>query len=119
MSETATGTGENADQENGRGSLTRIEAIIEDLRRLKSAELPDIFTAVAKIEPLTEELRVLVGKEISTVLNRFHGDRVGALEEKRRAARVVNDLVDTLGLRIKCAKTGLPTSLIGQTRSNG
>ena len=52
------------------------------------------------------------------MLDRFSGDRVGDLDEKKTAVKALNTLLVSLDLRIKCPETGAPAILMAHPRGD-
>jgi hypothetical protein len=99
--------------------IARIADLVAEMQHLQKHKPPNINDALARLEPLTEELRTLVGADIASIVNSFGNVRPESYEEKRFLSKRLNDLFDGFGLRVKCPKTGKGASIQTKTHSQG
>lgn len=109
----------NNDQSNvsNDDSIARLVAIATEMKTLKVNKLSTIDEAIGKLEPLAEELRMLVGRDITSIINYYDNVRPKTRVGKQELAKRLNDLYDGLGLRVKSPKTGQCATI--QVRSCG
>ena len=96
-------------------AVARIAAAIEQIRALKENPAPSLSETVKALDPHVSVIRGVIAEEISPVINAHKGDRVGNLEAKKIATRLVNELLDNIGCRFQCPRTGEPARLISRT----
>jgi hypothetical protein len=99
-------------------NANRATALIGNIFSLNNNTPTKLSDAISQLAALSEELRLILGQEIIQTVNKFSGDEIGDLNQKREAAKSVNDLLDGLGLRIKCPKTGQGAVLVGVPRGD-
>jgi hypothetical protein len=97
-------------------SFRRIADSIAKIRALKESPPASLAETVAALEPVVREIRSVVGEEIGLVIGGFQGDRVGDLEAKKLVARSVMSLLDDVGCRLKCPRTGQPARLVARSQ---
>lgn len=90
-----------------------------ELQRLKEGNSPSLPALIEHTNRIVEQMRLAVGAEVALLINRFEGQPVGDLDQKRGAAKSISDLADGLGLRPKCPKTGKAAALLANPSSDG
>ena len=96
---------------------TRAVEMLREMSSLQTASTTDLQETVRRLTAQTEELRTIIGKVVSEVLNRSRGEIIGGLSKKRETAKAINDLLDGLGLRLS-TKTGREAVLIAVPNSD-
>ncbi len=96
-------------------SIVRLVLIIDRIRSLRTDQTRNIWHTLSELAPLLKDLRQLVGDELAPALDRFKGQSIESLDDKREVSRSINALLDDIGLRVKCPKTKRPARLLART----
>ena len=98
--------------------VDQVATLVEDLRSETIRNQKSLLDTVRAIKPIVDEIRGLIGLEIAESLNRFVGQKIGDLGDKRETTKQISDLLDELGLRVICPKTGRGAALLANTCSD-
>jgi hypothetical protein len=110
---------DNTPISNPQSSLDRAIELVRSIYAVKATEGTSLNTRIDRLSGLITELREFLCDEIAQAVNSAHPDKDHRVIDKRTLADSLNDLLDGMGLRIKCPKTGRGAVLIGAIRGDG